>query len=71
MQVQRLIELLQRMDPEAQVIGAFQPGWPITGDVENALQVQGKVYIGVGNNHSDYLDGEVVEKGIFVPNPED
>lgn len=67
MLVHELIEMLQELKQDAPVVGAYQPQWPITGDLENVVQVDGTVYIGVGGRNSDYLNENVREAGVFEP----
>lgn len=67
MLVHELIEMLQGMNQDAKVVGAYQPRWAVTGDLENVVQVDDKVYVGVGDRNSDYLNQDVLEAGVFEP----
>ena len=60
MTVQELIDVLQSMNPEAEVRLAHQPGWPFEASVGDAIEADGAevVYVAEGRPLG-YLPGEV------------
>lgn len=66
MTVQELMELLEGMDPDAEVRMAIQPSWPFEHDVEDAVEVyvsedsEPVVYLAEGTQLG-YLPGDAAE----------
>lgn len=45
MRVKELMELLEEMDPDAEVKIAYQPNYPLEASIDTIVDVDGKVYI--------------------------
>jgi heme oxygenase len=61
MTAQELIEILEGMDPDAEVRFASQPSWPFEYSISAAAEVDGVLYLAEGTQLG-YLPGEVAEQ---------
>lgn len=60
MTVAELIELLERLDPEAQVRVATQPSWPFEYHISQVAETDDACWIAVGDQVG-YLPGDAQE----------
>lgn len=62
MKVSQLIELLEKMDPNAEVKLAVNPSWPFECEISHLSEKHNKVYI-VDSNKSTFID---IDKNLDI-----
>lgn len=65
MKVSKLIELLEKMDPDADVKLAVNPSWPFECEISHIAEKHNIAYI-VDSNKSSFID---IEKDMDIFNP--